>query len=359
MQSTRFAQKLVIGLALLLTTIAPAYAIPQLLIDAKTLQVLYAEDAGQPWHPASVTKLMTAYLAFAAIKDGRVTLDTPVTISQHAWNQAPAKSGLAVGQSVTLKDALYIMLVKSANDMAVAVAETVGGSEKAFVAQMNLMAQQMGMTATHYDNANGLKSPGQISTARDLAIIALYVERDFPQYMPIFQTQAVQLGDHKLEASNTMLEHFAGLTGMKTGYICESGLNIVATLDRNGRQLLAVVLGASSARERNELAAQMFLRGLSGALTPTGQTLLDIKDLDAKPVDMSPLICGKKAKAYIKKRMAAFPMGLKGKPSYLTDKIEGPTYIATELGAPSTTPVAPGTATTATGDGGPDTATDD
>ena len=304
-----------------------------LLVDAATLDVLYAEDAGQPWHPASVTKLMTAYLTFAAIKDGRVTLDTPVKISQHAWNQAPAKSGLNVGDSVSLKDALYIMLVKSANDMAVAVAETVGGDEKTFVGQMNTMAKQMGLTATHYDNANGLKSPGQISSARDLAMIALYIKRDYPQYMPIFQTQNVQLGAHKLETSNTMLEHFSGLTGMKTGYICSSGLNIVATMERDGRSLLAVVLGASSARERNELAAQLFLRGLSGALKPTGQTLVDIKDVAGDPVDMGPLICGKKAKAYVKQRMADFPMGLKGKPSYLTDKIDGPTYVATDLGA--------------------------
>jgi D-alanyl-D-alanine carboxypeptidase len=318
-------------LALFASTAAPASAIPMLLLDASTLQVLYAQDAGQPWHPASVTKLMTAYLAFAAIKDGRVTLDTPVTISQHAWNQAPAKSGLEVGESVSLKDALYIMLVKSANDMAVAIAETVGGSEKAFVAQMNLMAQQMGMTATHYDNANGLKSPGQISSARDLAIIALYVKRDFPQYQPIFETQWVQLGAHKLETSNGLLQHFQGITGMKTGYICSSGLNIVATLERNGRSLLAVVLGASSVRERNEMTAQLFLRGLAGELTPTGQTVLDIKDLDTDPVDMSPLICGKKAKAYVKQRMADFPYGLKGKPSFLSDKIAGPTYIATEL----------------------------
>jgi D-alanyl-D-alanine carboxypeptidase len=331
MQAARFARRLAIGLALLASMVVPASAIPMLLVDAKTLQVLYAEDAGQPWHPASVTKLMTAYLAFAAIKDGRVTLDTPVTISQHAWNQAPAKSGLEVGESVSLRDALYIMLVKSANDMAVAVAETVAGNEKAFVAQMNLMAQQMGMTATHYDNSNGLKSPGQISTARDLAIVALYIQRDYPEYMPIFQTQNVQLGAHKLETSNTMLEHFAGLTGMKTGYICQSGLNIVATVERDGRSLLAVVLGASSARERNELTAQMFLRGLSGALTPTGQNVVDLKDLDTPPVDMGPLICGKKAKAYVKQRMADFPMGLKGKPSYLTDKIAGPTYVATEL----------------------------
>jgi D-alanyl-D-alanine carboxypeptidase len=327
----RFARTLALCLALFASTAAPASAIPMLLLDASTLQVLYAQDAGQPWHPASVTKLMTAYLAFAAIKDGRVTLDTPVTISQHAWNQAPAKSGLEVGESVSLKEALYIMLVKSANDMAVAIAETVGGSEKAFVAQMNLMAQQMGMTATHYDNANGLKSPGQISSARDLAIIALYVKRDFPQYQPIFETQWVQLGAHKLETSNGLLQHFQGITGMKTGYICSSGLNIVATLERNGRSLLAVVLGASSVRERNEMTAQLFLRGLAGELTPTGQTVLDIKDLDTDPVDMSPLICGKKAKAYVKQRMADFPYGLKGKPSFLSDKIPGPTYVATEL----------------------------
>jgi D-alanyl-D-alanine carboxypeptidase len=104
-------------------------------------------------------------------------------------------------------------------------------------------------------------------------------------------------------------------------------------MERDGRSLLAVVLGASSARERNELAAQLFLRGLSGALKPTGQTLVDIKDVAGDPVDMGPLFCGKKAKAYVKQRMADFPMGLKGKPSYLTDKIDGPTYVATDLGA--------------------------
>ena len=141
----------------------------------------------------------------------------------------------------------------------------------------------------------------------------------------------MQLGAHKLETSNGLLEHFEGTTGMKTGFICQSGLNIVATVDRDGRSLLAVVLGAANVRERNELAAQLFLKGLSGALKPTGQTIVDLADLDTDPVDMSPLICGKKAKAYQKQRAADFPMGLKGKPSYLTDKIEGPVYVATEL----------------------------
>jgi D-alanyl-D-alanine carboxypeptidase len=350
MQVARFARRMGLCLALAVLLSVPAVAapvrkpvpaqptvpvvatIPQLLIDATTLQVLYAEDAGLPWHPASTTKLMTAYLTFAAIKAGRVSLDTPVKISQHAWNQEPAKSGLDVGETVTLKDALYIMLVKSANDMAVAVAETVGGDEKSFVAQMNTMAQQMGLTATHYDNANGLKSPGQISSARDLAMLALFVQRDYPQYMPIFSTQQVQLGPHRLETSNGMLEHFAGMTGMKTGFICQSGLNIVATVNRDGRQLLAVVLGASSVRERNELAAQLILRGLSGALKPTGQTVMQLKDVDAPPADISSLICGRGARAYIKQREAAFPMGLRGQPSYLTDKIAGPAYVATDLG---------------------------
>ena len=151
-QVARIAQKLALGLLMLGLTIQSSAAIPLLLVDARTLQVLYEEDAGAPWHPASLTKMMTAYLAFAAIKDGRIALDTPVKISQHAWNQAPAKSGLDKGAAVTLKDALYIMLVKSANDVAVAIAETIGGDEKTFVKQMNLMAEEMNLTATNFEN---------------------------------------------------------------------------------------------------------------------------------------------------------------------------------------------------------------
>ena len=303
-----------------------------LLVDARSLQVLYEEDAGQPWHPASLTKMMTAYLAFAAIKDGRVDLETPVKISQHAWNQAPAKSGLEKGAAVTLRDALYIMLVKSANDVAVAIAETVAGDEKTFVKQMNLMAAEMDLTATHFENANGLDNDKQVTSARDVAMLALYLQRDYPQYEEMFRAQAVKIGKRTLKTSNEMLEHFPGMTGMKTGYICASGLNIVASMERDGRSLIAVVLGGSSARERNELAAQLFLRGLSGALTPTGRTVVDLDNIDAEPTDMRPYICGAKAKAYIKEREKLFPMGLKGQPSYLNDDIAGPVYVATDLG---------------------------
>jgi D-alanyl-D-alanine carboxypeptidase len=305
---------------------------PMLLIDAQTTEVLYAEDAGQPWHPASLTKLMTAYVAFAAIKAGRVSLDTRVTISRHAWNQAPSKSGLAVGESLTMLDALYVMLVQSANDMAVAIGETVSGSEPKFVVEMNDMAKAMGLTATHYENANGLDDKKQVTSARDLAVLALYIRRDFPQYLPIFGTETVTLNQRVMHTNNDLLTHFRGTTGMKTGFICASGLNIVATVERGGRSLLAVVLGGSSARERNEMTAQMLLRGLSGAVTGTGQSVVSLANLVTDPVDMRQLICGKKAKTYIAQRNADFPMGLKGKPSYLTDKIEGAVYNATDLG---------------------------
>ncbi|KQW74861.1 hypothetical protein ASC89_24965 [Devosia sp. Root413D1] len=326
----RIAASLLVILATLGMT--PAWANPLLLVDANTFEVLYAEDAGVPWHPASLTKLMTAYVAFAAIKAGTVNLDTKVKVSKNAWNQAPSKSGLKVGASVTMKDALYILVVKSANDMAVAIAETVSGSVPAFVEEMNGMATAMGLSATHFVNPHGLHNEGQVTSARDLAILALILRRDFPEYLPMFGTEAVKLGKAKLESNNGLLEHFAGTTGMKTGYVCASGLNIVATVERGGRSMLAVVLGGSSARERNEMTAELFLRGLSGAVNGTGKNVVQLSNIDEPPVNMRSQICGKEAKAYVKEREAAFPMGLKGHPSYLTDEIDGVTYAATDLG---------------------------
>ena len=328
--SRRFAALCLAALAVLATW--PAIANPRLLVDMDTGEVLYAEEAGQPWHPASLTKLMTAYMAFAAIKTGRVNLDTLVKVSQNAWNEAPAKSGLKVGSSITLRDALYVMIVKSANDIAVAIGETVSGSEKGFVAEMNQMAQAMGLGATHFVDPNGLHADGQVTTARDLAMLALYIHRDFPQYLDMFSTEKVRLGKASLESNNGLLEHFAGTTGMKTGYICASGLNIVATVQRDGRNLLAVVLGGSSARERNEMAAELVLKGLAGSARGTGKSVVALQNIDAEPVNMRTQICGKQAKKYIAEREAAFPMGLKGQPSYLNDEIDGTVYQATDLG---------------------------
>ena len=166
---------------------APALAQPRLLVDMHSGEVLFAEDAGLPWHPASLTKLMTAYVTFEAIAAGRVSLDTPVIMSARALAEPPAKVGLPVDTALTLKDALYLMLVKSANDVAVAVAETVGGSVEDFVAEMNATAAALGLTATHYVNPNGLNDAGQVTSARDLAVLALTIRARFPQYDAIFR----------------------------------------------------------------------------------------------------------------------------------------------------------------------------
>jgi len=309
-----------------------AWAIPQLLVDANTMEVLFEEDAGQPWHPASLTKLMTAFVTFQAIAEGRVSLDTPVVLSRTAVSQAPASSGLKADSALSMKDALYVMLVKSANDVAWAIAETVGGTKENFVNEMNATAARMGLTATHYNNPNGLPDDGQVSSARDLAVLALYIRQMYPQYLTIFKTEAVTLGKQRLKTNNDLLTHFAGTTGMKTGYICASGLNIVATVERNGRSLLAVVLGGSSGRERGEMTAQLFLRGLAGALKGTGRSVTDIKNTGGAATDMRNLLCGKGAADYVAQRKAEFPLGLKGQPSYLTDEVHGQVYAATDLG---------------------------
>ena len=317
--------------------------IPQLLVDMASGNVLFAKDAGVPWHPASLTKLMTAYVTFQAIEEHRVTLDSKVTMSVKAVNEAPARSGLPAGDTLTLKDALYIMLVKSANDMAVAIAETVDGTTDAFVEEMNATASKLGLTRTHYDNVNGLPDDGQVTTARDLAVLAIDLRRTFPQYDPIFRTHMVTIGKVNLRTNNELLTRFAGTTGMKTGYVCGSGLNVVATVNRDGRELLAVVLGGASARERDQMAAQMLLKGFSGELTSTGTSVVNVADDMTSPVkDMKPLLCGKQAKAYVSQRLRDYPMGLRGQPSYLTDKLTGEVYAAADFGRPGSAPITAG-----------------
>jgi D-alanyl-D-alanine carboxypeptidase len=329
-----FARRIVFALLVSVLSLAPAQATPMLLVDMDNFQVLHSQDAGQPWHPASLTKMMTAYVAFEQLGLGNVTLDTPVVISKKAFNQAPSKSGLAVGSSVTMKDALYLMLVKSANDVSVAIAETIGGGDEArFIAMMNDVAARMGLTATRYVNANGLHNVGQVTSARDMAILALYIRQSFPQFLPIFSTAAVTLNGKTLESENKLLGKFAGTTGMKTGFVCASGLNIVATVERGGRRLLAVIMGAASARERNERAAELVTRALSGSVSSTGRTVLELtNNTAAAPTDMRALICGKDAEPYQAAQKAAFPMGLKDQPSYLTDVVATTTYAATDLG---------------------------
>src|SRR5690348_14078317 len=252
-----------LGLLFAATLLAPsvASAAPALVFEPYNGTVVYAEDPDAPWFPASLTKLMTAYVTFQALKAGTVTPDTKVICSQTAARQAPSKLGLPVGGSITLDTALKVLIVKSANDVAVMIAEAVAGSQAAFIARMNEAAQHLGMTRTHFTNVNGLPDERQITTARDLAKLARAIIVEFPEHADLFSSIQVQVGKKIMRTHNSLLVSFPGADGMKTGFICESGFNVVASATRNGRKLVAVVLGEQSLATRRVRATDQLENG--------------------------------------------------------------------------------------------------
>ncbi|WP_420479452.1 D-alanyl-D-alanine carboxypeptidase family protein, partial [Brevundimonas sp. FT23028] len=237
----------------------PAYA--SIVVDAETGEVLFARYADNRRYPASVTKVMTLYLAFEALAAGRARLDDVITVSPRAASQPPSKLGLAAGQTITLEDAMKATAVRSANDMAVAIAEHIGGSEARFTAQMTLKAQELGMTHTRYVNANGLPDARQLTTARDLAILGRAVMRDYPQYYRFFGIHDWVYNGRTYTNTNGLLRTGGGYDGMKTGLTNASGSNIMASAVRDGKRLITVVLGGQSSASRNAHVA---------ALTDTG-----------------------------------------------------------------------------------------
>jgi len=235
-----------------------ASANPSLVLDLQTGRVLHEEDATRPWYPASLSKLMTAYTVFKAIQAGRLDLGTPIAISKRAARMAPSKMGYPVGTLVTVDDALKMLIVPSANDIAIALAEGTSGSVEAFAGEMNGHARQLGMMQSNWVNPNGLPDPRQVSSARDMAVVATAILRDFPQYASIFKIEAIQSGARVMRTHNALLYRYPGAEGMKTGFICASGFNVVATVSRGGRRLLAVVMGAPSAKVRTSMVANLF-----------------------------------------------------------------------------------------------------
>ncbi len=240
---------------------SPTIARPALLFDAGDGKVIYAEDADDLWHPASLTKMMTAYLAFEAIKNGKLSLKGKVTCSRTANKQPPSKIGLPVGGEMTVELALKALIIKSANDVAVMVAEAVAGSEAAFVEKMNATALRLGMTRTRFSNPHGLPASDQVTTARDLARLARAVVSEYPQYADYWATPSMRLGKARLHSHNALLRSFKGADGMKTGFICDSGFNVVASATRDGRRLMAIVLGEPDAKSRNIRAASLLEHG--------------------------------------------------------------------------------------------------
>jgi len=288
----------VAALAILAPRVAQAEAL--LVVEADTGKVLQADNATYPWYPASVTKLMTAYVTLKAVKDGRITLDTLLTVSPVAASQSPSKMGFRPGIQVTVDNALKMMLVKSANDMAVVLAEGVGGSIDGFSAQMNQTAQRLGMTQTSYVNPNGLPADGQITSARDLAILARAIIRDLPEYEYFVHIPSIRYGRRVTQNFNKLIGRYPGADGFKTGFICASGYNLVASATRNGKRLIAVVLGASSGQMRAVRAAQLLERGFANNqlawLRPSLGTVENLVPIDASPPNLRDEMCGGKRK---------------------------------------------------------------
>ena len=258
--------------------------------------MLEAENATYPWYPASVTKLMTTYTTLRAVREGRITLDSLFTVSANAAAQSPTKMGFPVGTQVTVDNAIKMLMVKSANDMAVVLAEGVSGSIENFSAEMNRNARRLGMTQTNYVNPNGLPADEQITSARDLAILARALIREFPEYDSYWHLPGIRFGKRVVRNYNTLLGRYPGADGMKTGFICASGFNLVATATRDGRRLIAVVLGAPSSGVRAVKAAQLLEQGFSSAplswLTPSLGTVESLTPVDAAPPNLHEEMCG-------------------------------------------------------------------
>jgi D-alanyl-D-alanine carboxypeptidase len=277
-----------------------AHAGPYLLVEANSGRVIAQSDAGRPWFPASTTKLMTTYVAFQAMREGKVSPSTLIKVSANALAQPPSKMGFNVGTEVTLDNAIKMLMVRSANDIAVVIAEGVGGSVESFVMEMNKTAARLGMTGTHYMNPHGLPDEYQVTTARDMAVLARAIMQDFPEYELYFRIPALQLGKRIIRNHNRLIDHYPGADGMKTGFICSSGFNVVAGATRNGKRLIAVVFGAYSASQRAEDAARLFERGFRRDVTlfpDSHYAVLDALGNQAgTPEDLREQMCNAKRK---------------------------------------------------------------
>ena len=274
---------------------AAAVTAPILVVEAESGKVLYSQGATDPWYPASITKLMTTYVALDMVRQGKVSLDTLLTVSPAAAAEPPSKMGFKPGTQITLDNALKIIMVKSANDVSWAIGEGLAGSVEGFADMMNETAHRIGMRESRWYNPNGLPEPRQWTTARDMAILARALMRDFPNQQGLFSISAIQFGKSVMANHNGLLGRYAGADGMKTGFICSGGFNVVASATRGGRRIITVVMGQPSARERDIKAADLFDYGFGQSAGWTAPTLdaLPASSIAAPP-DMRPYICDKR-----------------------------------------------------------------
>lgn len=234
-----------------------------IMIDAETGNVLHEIDATRPWYPASLTKVMTLYMAFEALSTGRIGLHDRMSASYHASRQPQSKLGLRAGETLTVEEAILAVITRSANDAAVVLGEHLGGTEEAFATQMTAKARQLGMYNSRFMNATGLPHNLQVTTSRDLAVLAWKIMKNFPNYYPYFASHSFFFKGRELRGINKFTARYPGAEGMKTGFTCGSGFNLMSSAMQNGKRLIGIILGGSTSAERYQLMTSMMDAGFS------------------------------------------------------------------------------------------------
>jgi D-alanyl-D-alanine carboxypeptidase len=240
-----------------------------IVIDTQSGAVLHETNADTRNYPASLVKMMTLYLTFEALKRNHLQLDERLPISKRAEGMAPSRLGLRLGQTIRAEDAILAIVTKSANDAAVVLAEALGGSEIKFARMMNRKARKLGMKRTTFRNATGLPNRHQLSTARDMAILAQALLQDFPQYYYLFSVTHFRYRDHTYHNHNRLLDNYAGTDGIKTGYTRASGFNLAASVERDEHRLIAVVFGGKTAKSRDRHIVKLLDRAFASIGTAT------------------------------------------------------------------------------------------
>ncbi len=250
---------------------------PVLVVDAASGSIVHQDGADQRWYPASLAKLMTLYLVFEALDQGRLALNTPLPVSSAAAAQPAVRLGLRQGATLTVAQAVEALATVSSNDAAVVLAEALAGTETQFAVKMTARAAALGMVDTHYANASGLPNDAQVTTARDQAILARRLLTDFPQHYALFATRFTRYQGRTLHTHNGLLGRYPGADGMKTGFTCAAGYNIVASAARGGRRLIAVVLGANSRAARDAQVSRLLDAGFAAPVSVAQSVRLEVR----------------------------------------------------------------------------------
>lgn len=261
---------------------APAYA--AMVVDANSGRTLYARDENELRHPASITKVMTLFLLFEQLEKGRMQLDSDIKVSAHAHSQQPTKLGLAIGETISVEDAIKAVVTRSANDIAVAIAEAIGGDEDSFAQLMTQKARALGMSRTVYANASGLPDDAQVTTARDLTVLGRAIQERFPKYYRYFSIHEFSYDGQTIRNHNHLLGRIEGMDGIKTGYTRSSGFNLLSSVKRDGHRIVSVVLGGKSGRARDQIMAQLIEANIDNAATSHTAPLIADASTGSHPV---------------------------------------------------------------------------